>query len=135
MKAVTFYLWNLESTPNLYRFVQPFLRFMVGLAFGEILSIWEESRACMQLQLQSSSSAKYPISVNAGECPLKDAEQNTQKKPVITLIFKLKALVICTKFDLSWQQRDILNLTSCCLSCHKNLGLDLENATSKLNKF
>ena len=26
----------------------------------------------------------------AGECPLKDAEQNVKKKPVITVIFKLK---------------------------------------------
>ena len=37
----------------------------------------------------------------ADECPLRDAGINSEKKPVITLIFKLKALVICTKFDLS----------------------------------
>ena len=36
----------------------------------------------------------------AGECPLKDAEQKFYKKPVITLVFKLKTLVICTKFGL-----------------------------------
>ena len=36
----------------------------------------------------------------ARDCPLKDAEQKSSKKPVITLIFKLKALVICPKFDL-----------------------------------
>ena len=42
MKAVTFYFWNLEPIPNLYRFVQPFLPFMVDLMFGKILNIWEE---------------------------------------------------------------------------------------------
>ena len=36
----------------------------------------------------------------AGECLLKNEEQNFQKKTVITLLFKLKALVIGNKSDL-----------------------------------
>ena len=35
----------------------------------------------------------------ACECPLKDAEQNFLKKPVIILVFKLKSQVSCIKFD------------------------------------
>ena len=40
----------------------------------------------------------------ADECLLKNAEQKFQKKTVITLVFKLKTLVIGNKFDLG---RDI----------------------------
>ena len=40
-------------------------------------------------------SCAYP-----GECPLKDAEQNFSKKPVFTLVFKLKTLVIRIEIDL-----------------------------------
>ena len=70
---------------------------------------------------------KFHVCKCSGECSLKDAEQNSQKKPVITLIFKLKALVICTNFDLDWRRH--LNLIiSNRLSCHKNLVLDQENA-------
>ena len=36
----------------------------------------------------------------AGECLLKNEEQNFQKKTVITLLFKLKALVIGNKSDI-----------------------------------
>ena len=111
MKAVTFYFWNLESTPNLYRYVQPFLPVMVDLAFGKILNIWKESQCYVDSCIPQLSCKRFHFCKCAGECPLKDAEQNTCKKPVITLIFKLKALVICSKFDLAWQQRDILNLT------------------------
>ena len=39
MKAVTFYFWNLKSTPNLHIFVLPFLTFMVDLTFGKILNM------------------------------------------------------------------------------------------------
>ena len=70
---------------------------------------------------------RFHVCKCSGECSLKDAEQNSQEKPVITLIFKLKALVICTNFDLDWRRH--LNLIiSNCLSCHKNLALDQENA-------
>ena len=44
MMAVTFYFWNLEFTPNLYRSALPFLPFVVDLTFGKILNIREESR-------------------------------------------------------------------------------------------
>ena len=70
---------------------------------------------------------RFHVCKGSGECSLKNAGQNSQKKPVITLIFKLKALVICTNFDLAWKRH--LNLIiSNCLSCHKNLVLDQENA-------
>ena len=63
MKAVTFYFWNMESSPNLYRFVQHFLPFTVDLAFGKILNAWDESQlygnGCI------SSRAKDSISANA----------------------------------------------------------------------
>ena len=36
----------------------------------------------------------------ARECPLKDPEQKFWNEPVITLVFKLKALVICTNYGL-----------------------------------
>ena len=39
MKAVTFYFYNLEPTPCLYRFVLAFLPFIVVLTFGRILNI------------------------------------------------------------------------------------------------
>ena len=44
MKAVTFYFRNLDPTQSFRQFVWPFLTFMVDLAFGKILNIWEESR-------------------------------------------------------------------------------------------
>ena len=37
----------------------------------------------------------------ADQCPLRDAGINSYKKPVITLILKLKVLVICTKSALT----------------------------------
>ena len=40
----------------------------------------------------------------ADECPLKDVKRNFYKKPIITLAFKLNALVTCIKFDIG---RDI----------------------------
>ena len=43
---------------------------------------------------------RFHFSGCAGEYLLKSAEQNFQKKTVITLAFKLKALVIGNKFDL-----------------------------------
>ena len=125
MKAVTFYFWNMESTPNIYRFVQPFLPFMVDLTFGNILDVWDKS----QLYINGciSSRAKDSIYANAQVSALEKMQSKTlRKKSVITLIFKLKAIVIYTKFDLAQWQRDILNLTLCCLSCHKNLGLNQE---------
>ena len=36
----------------------------------------------------------------SGECPLKDAKQNFSKKPVFTLVFRLKTLVIRIEIDL-----------------------------------
>ena len=42
MKAVTFYVWNLEPTQSLHRFALPFLTFMVDLTFGKILNIREK---------------------------------------------------------------------------------------------
>ena len=44
---------------------------------------------------------KIPFCKCPGECPLKNTEQNTWKKLVITLISKLelKILFICTKID------------------------------------
>ena len=44
MKAVTFYFWNLEPIPSLYKFLLSFLPFMVDLTFGEILNIWESHK-------------------------------------------------------------------------------------------
>ena len=45
MKAVTFYFYNLEPTPCLYRFVLAFLPFIVDLTFGKILNIYEKSHS------------------------------------------------------------------------------------------
>ena len=39
MKVVTFYFWNLEPTPYLYRSELAFLPFIVDLTFGKILNI------------------------------------------------------------------------------------------------
>ena len=47
------------------------------------------------------------------------------KKPVITLIFKLKALVICSKFGLGGE---------IARRCHKNLGLDQKNAHQQIEQ-
>ena len=79
----------------------------------------------------SSSSTEDSISssnTRVSECLSKDTEESTWKKPLITRILKIKVLVICTKYDRVWWRH--LNLTSCCLSSHKILGLDQENAES-----
>ena len=54
-------------------------------------------------------------------------QNKTKKKPLITLVFKLKSSVVfCTKFDtLIWWGH--LILISFYLSCHKNLDLDQQN--------
>ena len=43
---------------------------------------------------------RFHFCASAGECVLKNEERNYQRKTVITLIFKLKALVIGNKSDL-----------------------------------
>ena len=40
MKTVTCYFSNLDPSSSLYRFVLPFLPFMVDLSFGKILNMW-----------------------------------------------------------------------------------------------
>ena len=120
---VTFYFWNLEFTPSYHRFVLHFLLFAVDLTFGKILNIWEYSHSRGK-HLPQLTCKRIHFCKCAGECPLIDAEQNSQKKPVTTLFFILKVLVIWTRFELAWWRL----LISGCLSCHKNLGLDQENA-------
>ena len=65
---------------------------------------------------------RFQFCACTGQCLLKDAKQNFQKKPVNTLVFKLRSCSF--KFDLvGWRH---LNQISFCL-CHKNLGLDQKN--------
>ena len=133
MKAVIFYFQNLELNLCLYRFVLAFLPFIVDLTFGKILNIYEKSHSRyinsqLRIQIVQLTCKRFHFCKCPGECPLKNREQNTWNKLVITLIckLKLKAVVICIKIDLlAWRH---INLTSCCLSCHKSLGLDQENA-------
>ena len=80
------------------------LPFMVDLTFGKILNIREELQQIRYLYSYGSYAKKIHFCERADDCLLKDAEENSYKKPIITPIFKLKALVICTKFDLG---RDI----------------------------
>ena len=102
MKAATFYFWDLEPIFIDFTYLFPFLTFMVDLTFGKILNIpTGRVRACkLPIQLQLTCK-RFHFCKCAGEYPLKDAEQNSQKRPVIALIFKLKVLVICTEFDVS----------------------------------
>ena len=70
----------------------------MDLTFGKSLNLREES---LKYLYSYSSRAKDFISANGQvSAPLKDAQQNSKKKPVITLIFEPKGQVIYIKFDL-----------------------------------
>ena len=100
MKAVTFYFQNMEPTQSLHKCAFPFLTFIVDLTFGKILNILEESQQVNYLGIQLQFTCKrFDFYKCADEYPLKDAEENSSKKSVITLIFNLKSPVISTNFD------------------------------------
>ena len=87
---------------SLFKVFTDFQYLLVNLAFVKILSIREESQQVNYhiTYIVIAHVRKIYFCKYEDGCLLKSAEQNFQKKPVITLIFKLKALVTCTKFDL-----------------------------------
>ena len=97
MKAITFYFQNLEPDLCLYRFVLAFLPFIVDLIFGKILNVYEKITVGTYKQLAKNTNslahAKDSISANAQVSALKNTEQMTQKKLVITLIYKLNTSI------------------------------------------
>ena len=72
-----------------------FLPFIVDLTFGKILNIYEKSHSRylnsqLRIQIVWLTCKRFHFCKCPGECPLKNTEQMTWKKLVITLIYKLK---------------------------------------------
>ena len=81
---------------------------------------------------------KIPFWKCPGECLLKNTEQNTWKKLVITLIcgLRLKALVICTKIDWPCGEWVDLKISCGCISGYQaRKGLHIETVKFDLHKF
>ena len=78
---------------SLHRHGITFQPFKEDLAFRKILNILDELYTVnIQQQLKCK---RFHFCLCAGECLSKDVQQGFQKKPVITLVFNLKALVVC----------------------------------------
>ena len=81
---------------------------------------------------------KIPFWKCPGEWLLKNTEQNTWKKLVITLIcgLRLKALVICTKIDWPCGEWVDLKISCGCISGYQaRKGLHIETVKFDLHKF
>ena len=136
MKAVTFYFQNLEPNLCLYRFVLAFLPFIVDLTFGKILNIYEKSHSRylnsqLRIQIVQLTCKRFHFCKCPGEYPLKNVEQITWKKLVITLICKLKLFALELADLVTWRQ----SATSCCLSCYNIVVSIRKMHISKLSKF
>ena len=95
---------NLEPNLCLYRFVLAFLPFIVDLTFGKILNIYEKSHSRypnsqLKIQIVQLTCKRFHFWKRPGEFALKNAEQMTRKKLVITLIYNLKVAKHISKLN------------------------------------
>ena len=77
IKVATFYFENVEPSSSLYRFVLPFLKFIVDLTFGKILNIWGRNTIGKWLANSLAHVRNFPFLQIPWWVSFKEPEQNT----------------------------------------------------------